>query len=79
MDLARYFSLVFPLGLAGFDPAPLFVALYFLAKNGNRSERRTVLGFSLFILLGVALGGAFLLDVILFPATRFALLPFLHV
>lgn len=29
--------------------------------------------------LCVALGGAFLLDVILFPATRFALLPFLHV
>lgn len=60
MDLARYFSLVFPLGLAGFDPAPLFVALYFLAKNGNRSGRRTVLGFSLFILLGVTAWGLFL-------------------
>lgn len=60
MELSHYFSLVVPLGLAGFDPAPLFVALYYLAKHGDHAGRRTVLGFGLLILLGTVAWGLLL-------------------
>lgn len=63
MELSHYFSLMVPLGLAGFDPAPLFVALYYLSRHPERSSRRTVLGFSALILLGTAAWGLFLANV----------------
>ncbi len=60
MSIPQYFALMLPLGLGGFDPAPMFIALYYLTKNPGRAGRRTVLGFSVLLVGGTMVWGMFL-------------------
>lgn len=66
------------MGVAGFDPAPLFVALYFLAKNPGPAARRVVVWFCAFCLVGVALWGVTLTRLFGDALTRIPWARFVH-
>lgn len=60
MPADHYFSLLLPLGLAGFDPAPVLLAALFLTRHPDPAGRRTVAWFCALIVGGTALWGVFL-------------------
>ncbi|MFW0179695.1 hypothetical protein [Rothia sp. P7208] len=64
MSVLNYLGLLLPLGIAGFDPTPALLAVYYLSVRPGKRSRRAVFVFCLSIILGIVVWGLLLTAVL---------------